>query len=245
MQTPSSLNQLLRRGDVWRGRRALRLGDVRPSGFAELDRHLVGGGWPLGALVEIGAPRLGSGEWLLLSRSLRDSAAEGGYLLLVNPPALPCGAALAQLGIPLERLLVVRASQRNELLAAVLEGLNAGCIRLLLFWESRRALSYAELRKVQLAASHGHSLCIALSTGSMRSHSPAALRLALQPRRAGAQVYIRRQRGGDAGLQVTLPWPANWALRTFDESAGLPLSSAQQQARPPVAAAVLPLEAPG
>ncbi|WP_116364510.1 recombinase RecA [Parahaliea mediterranea] len=238
---PSTLTQLLRRRDVWRGRRAQRLGDVRATGFVGLDGHLVGGGWPVGALVEVGAAQLGSGEWLLLSHGLRASMADGGYLLLVNPPALPCGAALAGLGIALERLLVVRAAQRGELLAAVLEGLNAGCVEALMFWEGQRALSYAELRKVQLAASQGRSLCVGLSTGRMRGHSPAALRLELQAQKTGVQVHIRRQRGGEADMRLTLPWPAHWALHTVEPSVLQPLPAAPA----PATATILPLEAPG
>lgn len=235
MESSSGLNKLLRRTDIWRGRRADHLGAVRATGFAGLDRILVGGGWPLGGLVEVSYPQPGSGEWHLLSGALQHSAGGRGYLVLVNPPALPCAAALAQLGVPLERLLVVRCANKAELLVAVLETLCCDCAQMLLFWEARQSLSYAEWRKVQLAAANTGALCVALRPGRQPGHSPAVLRLALQAGVEGPLLTIHRQRGGPAGGEFRLSWPAGWALQPFDP--------ALTHQPPQSAGRVLPLQA--
>lgn len=216
MNTSPALDNLLRRGDIWRGRRAGRRGEVRETGLSELDRHLGGGGWPLGGLVEVSYPRLGSGEWRLLAGALRHSAGHGGYLVLVNPPALPCAPALVQLGVPLERLLLVHPGNRADLLCAVLETLRSGCAQGLLFWEARQALSYADLRKVQLAAADTDALCLMMRVGRRPGASPAVLRLALAAGEGGPELTILRQRGGPADVRLALSWPAGWSLQPFD-----------------------------
>ena len=49
---------------VWRADELARnVGATRPTGHAALDAVLPGGGWPVGALVEVLQPQAGQGEW--------------------------------------------------------------------------------------------------------------------------------------------------------------------------------------
>jgi protein ImuA len=226
MESPLALNTLLHRTDIWRGHRAESTGEVRDTGFAELNQLLVGGGWPLRGLVEISYPQLGSGEWQLLSGTLENFSEHPGYLVLVNPPAMLCASALAQMGVPLEQVLIIRSAKRADLLAGVLESLRSGCAQMVLFWEAKHSLSYSELRKVQLAAADSDALCVMMRLGRRRqSYTPAVLRLELQSRMAGLQLDITRQRGGFADHQLQLPWPTGWTLQPFDPA----LIHSQQQ----------------
>jgi hypothetical protein len=59
----ASLDLVLQHPGIWRGDRLAQAGaDVLPTGFAELDEQLPGGGWPRGALTEILIEREGIGE---------------------------------------------------------------------------------------------------------------------------------------------------------------------------------------
>lgn len=219
MESLQSLNDLLHRPDIWRGRRAVHTGEVRDTGFTELNEILVGGGWPLGGLVEIHHDQPGSGEWQLLSGVLANFAEQPGYLVLVNPPALLYASALAQMGVPAERILVIRSRHKSDLLASVLEVLKADCASLVLFWEGRYRLRYAELRKVQLSVAESDALCFMLSNQPQSSASPAPLRLELQPQSSGFHVRVDRQRGGFESAEVELAWPAGWTLQPCDRRA--------------------------
>ena len=90
MPVSLTLAQVLDRPDVWRGDTLARapLPGV-PTGFAELDRELPGGGWPRGGLTEILPLRRGIGELSLLLPALaRLSSDELAWLVCVAPPHL-------------------------------------------------------------------------------------------------------------------------------------------------------------
>jgi len=71
-----------------------------PSGHPALDAQLPGGGWPSGSLTELLVRALGVGELRLLAPALRRLAHSGRQILLLAPPQLPYGPALAALGPP-------------------------------------------------------------------------------------------------------------------------------------------------
>ena len=69
MQMP--IENLLKRDDLWRGRSSgAPEKESLPSGFAELDALLPGGGWPAGAFTELVPSRHGLGELSLLMPAL-------------------------------------------------------------------------------------------------------------------------------------------------------------------------------
>jgi hypothetical protein len=109
------LLQILERPDVWRGDALARapLPGV-PTGFAELDRELPGGGWPRGCLTELLPARRGVGELsLLLPVLARLSSDELAWLVCVAPPHPLYAPALHAGGVDLSRLLVASAPGRD------------------------------------------------------------------------------------------------------------------------------------
>ncbi len=110
---PVALADVLARGDVWRGDTLAALPETTiPSGHAELDAELPGGGWPRGNLTELLVDQGGVGEMSLLLPALAHLSAAGGWLALVAPPWQAHAPAWQAAGIALERLVVVRAGQQ-------------------------------------------------------------------------------------------------------------------------------------
>src|SRR5690606_12873892 len=89
------------------GRPAPRSRAVEPTGTAELDRALPGGGWQAGTIVELMPLATGIGELRLLMPALARITQSGRHVALVAPPYIPYAPALSWHGIRLERLLVI------------------------------------------------------------------------------------------------------------------------------------------
>lgn len=191
------LQTILRREDVWRGPRLVAVaGKGVSSGRAELDKKLLGGGWPLRSLIEIEDNAKGFPVWSLFLPAVRQLLLQPGYVFLLAPPAIPYAPALVQQGCDPARLMVVEVEDKSDWLAAALEILRSDCGLLLMAWEPGRRLLYPELRKLQLAASHSSSMLVLMRSSQMaRGGSPAALRLALHSDAQGTLVQIRKQRG--------------------------------------------------
>ena len=86
----TSLDLVLQHPGVWRGDRLAHMGeDTLPTGFAELDEQLPGGGWPRGALTEILLEREGIGELRLLLLALARVSATSDWQAWVSPPHVP------------------------------------------------------------------------------------------------------------------------------------------------------------
>src|SRR5262245_56507537 len=89
-------------------------GAVTASGFAALDVELPGGGWPHRVLTELLLPHSGLGELRLLMPALgriAGASEDGRSVMLFDPPAPLCGAALAPLGVDAQQLLVVHGRE--------------------------------------------------------------------------------------------------------------------------------------
>jgi hypothetical protein len=190
-----AVEQLLRqRSDLWRGNRlspAARRGI--PSGFAELDARLPGGGWPPAGLSEI----LGHGpEGLgVLLPALARLSESGGWLLLLAPPYLPYAPALVGRGVELGRLLLVRPRDGVGVLWAAEQGLRSGACAAVLAWTDPP--DSTPLRRLQLAAEAGHTpgFLFRPAAGARRP-SPAPLRLQVRPGRDGVEVEVLKRPGG-------------------------------------------------
>ena len=79
------LEQMSRRGQTDEQARPSAL----PTGFAEFDALLPGGGWPVGAITELMPEAQGIGELSLLLPALAQLTRAGRYLLWIAPPCLP------------------------------------------------------------------------------------------------------------------------------------------------------------
>jgi hypothetical protein len=184
---------------------------AQPSGFAELDAHLPGGGWPIGAIAELMPELAGIGELRLVAPALVALARTGRYIAWIAPPLLPYAPALAGAGLPLERMLIIRTRDLQESLWAMEQTLRCPLFGAVLGWPA--SISDRNVRRLQLAAEAGSSLGILYRPpAAARELSPAALRLRLSPLRSpllhGLAVEIQKVRGGRAGTQLQLSLPS-------------------------------------
>ena len=198
MDVDPRLVPLLEHPAIWRGRSAARIGGVS-TGFAALDAHLPGGGWPQVGLVELLVPRLGVGELYLLLPALARLTAQlpPRWCAFIGAP-LPLNApALAAHGVTLPQVLVARTAAP---LWGCEQALRSGACAVVLSWIER--VQPRALRRLQLAAERGRTLGVlfrALSLRTEREPSSAVLRLAVEPTAAGMRIHVIKSRGGLRG----------------------------------------------
>ncbi|MHB8624396.1 MAG: translesion DNA synthesis-associated protein ImuA [Sulfuricaulis sp.] len=189
-----SLEDLLQRADLWRGGTAPPVAGL-PSGFAPLDAQLPGAGWPTGALVEILIERHGIGELQLLMPALARLTSADRWVAFIAPPYIPYAPALARAGMNLAHVLVVHPRESNGVLWAAEQALRAGTCGAVLAWPVTADMK--RLRRLQLAAETGQALGVLFRPASAAAeHSPAALRLKLEPAAGSLAVHILKRRGG-------------------------------------------------
>ncbi|HEY3699069.1 MAG TPA: translesion DNA synthesis-associated protein ImuA [Spongiibacteraceae bacterium] len=202
-----SLQQLLQRPDVWRSRDRRLLasdGSGHATGFSALDRHLYGSGWPRGALTELVLAQSGIGELELLTPLLADIGRQQLLQVWINPPFIPYAPALLQNGIALDSLLIVRSEPRH-LLWACEQALRSAACGAVLYWPAAQP-SYAELRKLQVAAGTQRAVVFLFRDGNAAAHtSPAALRLQLSAQDTQLSIRILKQRNSNSGQHILLP----------------------------------------
>ena len=199
----SSVDELLENPRLWRGRNPAQGRAGLASGYAKLDRHLPGGGWPQHALTEILIEHYGIGELRLLMPALsrlsaddsRAELAEPGWIAWVAPPFQPYPPALQQWNINLSRMLIVRPKNDSEVLWSAEQALSSGTCAAVLLWPD--VLDDQASRRLQLAAEKGNSWAIAFRPLRARKDpSAAALRIALQSSQSGTSLSILKSRGG-------------------------------------------------
>ncbi|SRR5690606_9473637 len=193
------LEELLRSMRVWRGGSADLVQPAVPSGFAELDRYLPGGGWPRGALIEICLDHYGIGELRLLLAALARLVREAEpkkWIVWVAPPFVPYAPALAQHGIDLDCQLLVhpRSGGRKSALWTIEQAVRSGSCAAVLAWV--RSADEVDLRRLQLAAEErGCPIVLFRPVAALASRSPAALRMRLTREAAATRVAIVKCRG--------------------------------------------------
>lgn len=206
LPSSTSLEQLLLRDDLWMGHsQRFTTRSAIETGHEELNSGLLNRGWPLGSLVEV-CQNGTQGEWHLFTPALLKMP---GLIVLLNPPAEPFCQAFIQVGIDLERLIVVTAPEKNHFLACFIE-LTRASVGAVMAWQPKDSLTYTELRKCLLAVSEGTGLSVMFrpSTAQQQS-SPAGLRLFAQIVPTGLEVTIFKQKGH---LQMQQPRPIVLAL---------------------------------
>lgn len=179
---------------VWRG---LQIPDNLetglPTGFPELDALLPGGGWPMGALLNLEVARTGSGELPLLLPAMATLSRQGRRIVWLAPPYRPYAPGLQQAGLDLAQLLVVACSNNADLLWALEKLLRTGCCGMALAWPEQRLAAH-QTRRLQLAAEAGNALAV-LFTKPGASMGHAALNIVLQRQAGGLSLEIRKARG--------------------------------------------------
>lgn len=191
---------------LWRGREPNRKQRTLGTGHSRLDKRLPGGGWPLGALTELIASTQGLGEFSLLFPTLAELSHKGEWLVLIDPPWIPYPAALQGHGLALERLLLVRTASAAESLWACEQALHGSRGGAVLAWPELigyKAISFARLRRLQLAAEAGAKAAFLFRPDSVRhTASPAALRLYLQGAEGRPQDQAYEQRPGNTRIEI-------------------------------------------
>ena len=90
-----------------------------PTGFEQLDRLLPDRGWPRAGLTEVLADAVGVGELRLLAPGLaRLSREQPRWIAWVNPPFPPYAPALAEAGIEVGKVLLIRTDGFNRPVSA-------------------------------------------------------------------------------------------------------------------------------
>ncbi len=220
--TAPTLSEVLHRPDIWRGASFARV-VAEPSGHLALDAHLPGGGWPVGALTELLLETEGIGELMLVLPWIGRLTQAGGRAALIDPPYLPFAPALAQAGVVLPRLLVIRPATHDGGLWALEQALRNGACGAVVGWhgfDSQRRvpadlstrsahndLGVAELRRLQLAAETGRTTALLFRPAAAAAQpSTASLRLRLSAGRGGdLQIDLLKARGGrPAQLQIAV-----------------------------------------
>ena len=194
---------------VWRADELARnVGATRPTGHAALDAVLPGGGWPVGALVEVLQPQAGQGEWRLLAPAL--AAFPAGALVLVNPPHRPFVPALAAQGLDASRLLMLQGPTLARDAAARVwaceQALRCAGVSAVLAWLPQ--VRPEQLRRLQMAAQNfQQALFVMRPLAAQHEASPAVLRLLLEPGEGADALTLRllKRRGPPLTTPLVLP----------------------------------------
>ena len=187
---------------VWRGKAAAAIARaIIPTGFRELDRRLPGGGWPVGAVIEVCVDDYGIGELALLMPALATltsskTAERRKWVAWIAPPFVPYVPALQQHGVDIERLLMIHPTKGNRSRWwAIEQVIRSGSSAGVLAWVA--AADDVTLRRLQLAAEDQGCWAVLFRPASARlQRSPAALRVGLSRNESAARVEIIKCRGG-------------------------------------------------
>jgi hypothetical protein len=177
-------------------------GCVLDTGYSALSAELPGGGWPLGALVDLLVPHAGVGELRLLQPALATLGRRP--VVFVQPPHLPNAAGLQHIGVPLDQVLNLRVDRTADALWSTEQILLAGTCGALLVWMPY--VKPSSQRRLHVAAHSAQTLFFMIRPlAAARDASPAALRLALRPTQDGLAVDIVKRRGPPLAEPLSIP----------------------------------------
>jgi len=195
---------------VWRMRHTAPASPAWPTGHAQLDRCLPGGGWPTGALTELLTDTTGAGELSLLTPAVAELTRQGRWVFLIDPPWTPYPPALQGHGVDLAHVLLIRTDNARESLWAfeqALRGLRGGAV---VAWPEHRGhrTGFTQLRRLQLASREGQQIAF-MFRPLERAHgaSPAGVRLCLEPGRSELRVHVLKSRGSRPGQTTVIRRP--------------------------------------
>ncbi|MBL6696405.1 MAG: translesion DNA synthesis-associated protein ImuA [Luminiphilus sp.] len=202
------LEPIISRSDTWRGMESnhplqtLRISansdwhalDVLPTGFDALDNQLALGGWPMMGCIEFLTDGNGMGAMGLMLPTMEKLGTQPRWLAFIAPPNTPYAPLLAARGIPTEQVLIVHPKNREELLWATEQAIRSTTCSAVFSWLGAADYRYAELRRLQLAATENDTLSVVFRhREAAEKHTPACLRLMSRGYR---RIDILKQRGG-------------------------------------------------
>lgn len=199
----SSSRALFNHPALWRGKDCAQVAIPSvPTGFAELDVLLPGGGWPAETITEIYAERSGIGEMQLLMPAFAKITGNERWLTLIAPPYIPYAPALAAHGVRLSHVMLVRPQDNGMQLWACEQALRSGGCGAVLLWLDR--VQERALRRVQLAAEGSGSILMLFRAAKSAPVTSAALRLHISKSEGRTIVRILKRRGGGIPAPVAL-----------------------------------------
>jgi protein ImuA len=171
----------------WEARRTARDESPISSGCEAFDGLLPWGGLPRGALIECLEDDEGVGGAGTLALILaRQATLEGGSLVILDSRCSFYPPAAAVLGINLDEMLVIRASQARDQLWALDQCLR--CPAVAAVWAPLEQLSPRDFRRLQLAAECGGGLGLLVrGSAARRQPSWSDLQLLIHPQACGAE----------------------------------------------------------
>ncbi len=211
MNNVSTIDALKNKGQIWAGD-DWRLARIQssPSGYTDLDSHLPGGGWPLGAVTELLTQYHGMGELRLLAPYLAKLGRQDQrWQVWINPPYQPHGPGLRHWHLNIEKILVCKASKQADLLWSIEQSMVTGGASVVLAWIDI-ALDKAQLRRMQLAAEKNNIPVFLLRPAKFKNAaSIAALRLFVSANneQKALRVDILKRKAGWPLEDLQLPVP--------------------------------------
>ncbi len=166
---------------IWQGHQLARAGTrTVSSGHRALDALLPGEGWPSGSLTELLVEQGGIGEMRLLAPALKAlTTLAGRHVLLIAPPWQPYACALQAWGLALERVVWVRAGEKEAPWVAE-QALRQEGVGAVLVWLAKTRPD--TVRRLQVMAQDSQALAFLIRPPGARSQSsPAPLRMVCTP----------------------------------------------------------------
>ncbi|CAN5281340.1 translesion DNA synthesis-associated protein ImuA [soil metagenome] len=127
---PARVEAALWRGDQLGGP----VSEVVPSGFAEVDAVLPGGGWPCGALTEVLVSQFSIVEFRLLAPVLARLTQSGRTVVLVGPTLAPHPPGLRHDGVDERHLIWVDVDVPRDRLWATEQLVKSGSCGAIVAW---------------------------------------------------------------------------------------------------------------
>ena len=191
-----TVEALLKHPALWKGRQTHEKRETFSTGHSALDAALPSGGWPVGALTELMVAHEGVGEFTLLLPALAALTQQQQWIALVAPPHIPYAPALANAGIALERLLVVKPDDQKNAYWATEQLLRSAVFSSVILWAEKTSDERRQ-RRLQLAAELGKAWAVCyLPHRAAKTSSPAGLRIVIKKDHTGLQANIIKNRGG-------------------------------------------------
>ncbi|MCU7554824.1 recombinase RecA [Alteromonas sp. ASW11-19] len=194
---------------IWRGRDTAAPSAKLATGHAILDRHLAGG-LPSAGMVRVQSVA-GIGE-LAVFKGVITGARQHKLCVFINPPGKVQSPWLRQFGLPLSQVFTV-SCRPDEALWAAEQALKSGSCHCVLLWAT--TLSAKQARRLQVAASYNHALCLTFQADRIEAGLPVALDLRLVPHVHGLSIEIVKQQGRWTAREITIPLrhtPTNAAI---------------------------------
>lgn len=178
---------------LWRGSQLGRAsGQTVDTGYAALSAELPGGGWPQGALVELLLQQKGTGEIRLLAPALASISSRS--IAVLQPPHLLNAAALPYVGVPTEKIILLRPKLTADALWSAEQILKAGTCGALIFWQEN--IRTESLRRLQVVAKACNALFFVIRPLARAvDPSPAELRLTVRPCEGGVSIEVIKRKG--------------------------------------------------